>query len=269
MRLQLSLARILALFLTAAGFAACPPPWLPPDWVHIGGGLPLPPPPPVVLPPTPVVVHSDAVGCDYVAGVDYDVFYVDGYFYTHHQGRWFCTPRPGVAWVVVEPAYVPRILVPGPPRADWRGVSVGPGRKITRFRSDYPFPRPTPPPPAAAKLRSRSQEPQPVRAATSSSRGSIDKRKTDKPLPPPIVSRGSAEQPSVRPKPSSTTRQKEPATAVPPPAAVKLRPQKPTTDIPASPPTVAKPTPTPAPKAPAPEPGLEPKPRSGRPSGRK
>ncbi|MCX8037340.1 MAG: hypothetical protein N3D11_09920 [Candidatus Sumerlaeia bacterium] len=266
MRARILLPKIPALFFAAVLLVACPPPWLAPEWVHISGDLPLPPPPPFMLPPAPVVVHSDAAGCDYVAGVDYDIFYVDGFFYTHHQGRWFCTPRPGAAWVIVEPAYVPPILVPGPPRPGWRGVTVGPGRKITQFRSDYPFPRPSTPPPAAGKLRSRSEEPGPVRAGTPSSPGSMDKRKTNTP-PPPVVPRGGAEQPGLRRKTPSFSRQKEPQTTVPLPAAATLRPQKPVTEAPTTKPAVAKPTPTA--KTLPPEPVSETKPRSGRASGRK
>jgi hypothetical protein len=187
----------------------------------------LPPPPPVILPPAPVVVYSGVARCEYVAGVDYDVFYVDNCFYTHHNHQWFCTPRPGVAWVVVQPAYIPPILVPGPPPPGWnRAAVVGSPRTVTSFRDDHPFPVPD-----AAKSAVQSRGDKAATPVTSpSSRGRIERPAKDISPAQPAVRGGSA-QPSPRTaveKPKSPTEPTPKLTPTPkptPPATGASRPK--------------------------------------------
>lgn len=137
--------------------------------VHAEGLLPpLPPPPPFVLPASISVVHSSRLGCDYVHGVNYDVFYVGGYFYTHHHDHWYCSARPGASWVVVEPRYVPRVLAAGPPPPGWRTAPIQPPRRVTTFHRTLPFPLP---PNAGAATISRSQSSAGPRAVSPPSTG--------------------------------------------------------------------------------------------------
>lgn len=106
-----------------------PPPVVPPP----------PPPPLVVLPAVPRVVYSPFVRMDYVYGLDYDVFYVGGYFYTCHQGHWYIANRPGAGWVGISVGYVPESLRSGPPQAGWRSKSLAsPAREVTSFRESLP-----------------------------------------------------------------------------------------------------------------------------------
>lgn len=125
--------------------------------------------PPIVLHPGLSVVYSSRVSCDYVYGIDYDVFHIGGYFYTHHRGRWYCSHRPGAAWVVVGVAYVPEVIRRGPPARGWRSSSPGQARRVTSFRSSLP-------PGLRSAAKSRGGRPASPRAARPSAPGQMKKR---------------------------------------------------------------------------------------------
>jgi len=209
--------------------AGCPPP--PPPGYHVtvhaeGPEVLLPPPPPFLLPPAPVVVYSDAARCEYVAGVDYDVFYIDGCFYTHHNHRWFCVPRPGAAWVVVPPAYVPPLLVPGPPPPGWNRAPAGPKRSVTSFRGEVPFPVP-----AQAKSVTTPAEGRRPPSGTSrpSSPGQIERPVSGR-VPQPAAPGGvkPAQPPNVeRPTPPAGKPPVTPGSEVSPPKPTPKPPQPP------------------------------------------
>jgi len=151
----------------ATGCLIVPPPPLPPPRAQVtvyeeGPVVPAPvmvapvllPPPVIVLPPAPVVVYSPVVRTYVVSGLGPDVFYVDGYFYTHHHDHWYCAPRPGAGWVVVDRPHVPRVLAQGPPPPGWnRSLVKGEARHITKFKETLPFPVPPPPPPPGAAVK--------------------------------------------------------------------------------------------------------------------
>lgn len=117
-------------------FPLPPPPPPPGASVSVRGVLP--PPPPFVLPAAPSVVYAPTVRTYYVAGVDYDVFYEGGYFYTYHSGGWYCANRPGSGWVSISVESVPAPLRAGPPRPGWRPPAPGPARRVTSFKSSLP-----------------------------------------------------------------------------------------------------------------------------------
>lgn len=190
----LALAVVVAVL--ASGCLMLPPPPPPPGahvTVYEEGPLPPPPlvllpPPPIILPPAPVVVYSPVVRCDVVTGLGHDVFYVNGYFYTHHHDHWYCTMRPGAGWVVVERPHVPRVLAPGPPPPGWnRALVKGQPKHITQFKEKLPFPVPPPPPPAAVgKARGKvpaTTGPQPLVVGQPELPGKRTGQVT-KPLPP-------------------------------------------------------------------------------------
>jgi len=99
---------------------------------------PLPPPLPIVLPPLPELIFSATLGFEYLGGLDYDVFYINGYFYTCHEGHWYATYRPGAAWVAVTETFVPVTLRTGPPPGAWRVAPAGRTRVVRTFCDDLP-----------------------------------------------------------------------------------------------------------------------------------
>jgi len=170
--------------------------------------VPLPPPPPIILPPVPTVVYSSDVGCDYVSGVDYDVFYVDGYFYTHHHDRWYSTHRPGAAWIVVPPPHIPPLFIPGPPRPGWHRVAGGPPRPVTTFRTGLPFPVPPPPPPVPGRSVGPARREKPSGTVRPSSPGRIAKPEPTSAERPKPGRRVGPESPGRITKPEPTSAEK-------------------------------------------------------------
>lgn len=187
---------ILAAALCCLAIACIPPP--PGANLVVTAGGPLPPPPPFVLPPSVSVSYNSRIGYDYVSGVNYDAFYVGGYFYTRHRDHWYCATRPGAAWVVVEPRYVPRVLAAGPPPPGWRQAASRPPRPVTTFRNALPFPVPS-----SASVSA------PARSGTSRPRTSSPSSRSARPYAPGQVKPpGSARPyaPGQLKKPTQSTR---------------------------------------------------------------
>jgi len=98
--------------------------------VYAGGYIE---PPPVYLPPSPRVVYGEV---PYVVGVSHPVYYVDRYFYTNYDDRWYVTARPGGAWATIESTGVPETLRRGAPTI--RREAAVEARPVTEFAEALP-----------------------------------------------------------------------------------------------------------------------------------
>ena len=83
---------------------------------------------PVILPPL-VVIQP---GIQVVPDVDYEVFHVDGFYWTRHEGGWYRSSNPRSGWV-----HMPRNVPPGLSRMPpgkykrWKGpAGHGPGPAV-------------------------------------------------------------------------------------------------------------------------------------------
>jgi hypothetical protein len=77
-------------------------------------------PPAVVVagPPEMIPVHRSMVY--FAPGVEADLFYYGGYWWTPHQGRWFRSRAYNGPWVIIAPRIVPVAIVRVP--RDYRKV---------------------------------------------------------------------------------------------------------------------------------------------------
>ncbi|MBI5446761.1 MAG: hypothetical protein HY900_36805 [Deltaproteobacteria bacterium] len=92
--------------------------------VHIG----VPPPPPPPPPPVPVFVVPEpetlilipGTRLYFAPGLSVDLLFVDGYWWTEREGRWFRARQPRGPWTFVDRRRVPRQVIVLPP--DYREV---------------------------------------------------------------------------------------------------------------------------------------------------
>ena len=76
-------------------------------------------PPPIVAPAPPEVILMPNFGVYFVPGLQFDVFFHDGFWWSPRGDRWYRSQAYNGPWQVIERRYVPRpvIRVPG----DYRG----------------------------------------------------------------------------------------------------------------------------------------------------
>jgi hypothetical protein len=85
--------------------------------VHVGINIGVPPPPVIALPsPPPLVVVPTTPAVRYAPGVDVNLFFYGGRYYTFHRGAWFVAPLFSGPWVHVPRPRVPHALLVVPAR---------------------------------------------------------------------------------------------------------------------------------------------------------
>ena len=80
-------------------------------------------PPPIVVPAPPAVVPVPRTGVYFVPGVDFDVFFYNGYWWSPRGDRWYRAGAYDGPWRVIERRYVPGPVFRVP--RDYRARYVG------------------------------------------------------------------------------------------------------------------------------------------------
>jgi hypothetical protein len=66
---------------------------------------------PVVVSEPPDVVYAPDAGVYFVPSVDFDLFFFDGYWWSHRGPRWYRAYEYNGPWAVMEPRFIPsRVL---------------------------------------------------------------------------------------------------------------------------------------------------------------
>ncbi len=107
--------------------------------VNVGIGINLGPPP-IVVPAPPEVVMVPGSSVYFVPGVDFDVFFYNGYWWSPRGDRWYRARAYNGPWGLVNRRYVPRPVFGMPhdyrhmyarerhiPYGEWRGRHEGRG----------------------------------------------------------------------------------------------------------------------------------------------
>jgi len=91
-------------------------------------------PPVLVAEPQELVLTP--LGFYYVAGISYDVFFYNGYWWSPRGDRWYRAGQYNGTWVVVQRNYVPGQLfkVPKNYRVIWKNQ---PHKKYQQWKSEY------------------------------------------------------------------------------------------------------------------------------------
>jgi hypothetical protein len=79
-------------------------------------------PPPIVAPAPPEVVLMPNFGVYFVPGLEFDVFFHNGFWWSPRGDRWYRSQEYGGPWRVVERRYVPGPVIRVP--RDYRGRFV-------------------------------------------------------------------------------------------------------------------------------------------------
>lgn len=123
--------------------------------VSVGIGINIGPPPIVVAAP-PAVVLMPSIGVYFVPGLEFDVFFYNGYWWSPRGGVWYRAKGYNGPWGVVNKRYVPGpvVRVPGDYRAkfgkerhipygEWKGKGGrgGKGGRMERQMEKGPIER--------------------------------------------------------------------------------------------------------------------------------
>lgn len=77
--------------------------------LHIRLGDPAPAP--VVIAEPPVFLYPQPLGFYVAVGVPYDLFYLDGRYYSYRGDVWYVAPHYGGPWYFAKPGHLPPGLV--------------------------------------------------------------------------------------------------------------------------------------------------------------
>lgn len=94
-----------------SGRAAPPPASYPPPVYYPPGPPPViveaPPPVPVIVSRPPLFLAPARLGFLVAVGVPYDMVFIDGYYYLHHDNYWYASPRYDGPWMVAGHEHLP------------------------------------------------------------------------------------------------------------------------------------------------------------------